>query len=362
MNYKKILFVITGLTSGGAERVMCTLSNNLCLENDVTIATALSTECFYPLNDKVKRVQLGSVVNKKNKLTKLTTRFISGVNCFLRLKRLIKKNKYDVVVSFLPDTNMLSILVKMFSFNKFKLIVSERADPWQYSKFKKWFERNLYYKADYIVCQAQNVVNFFKPKHQSKCVVIPNPICKEAIPSCYTGERPNKIVAVGRLVHVKGFDLLINAFSKLPNNFKDYTLEIYGEGVLKDTLQKQIDGLSLNQKVFLMGAKKGVMNYVKDAKLFVMSSRHEGFPNALVEAMATGLPVISTDFKTGVAKEIVKSENGIVVPVEDEQALLNAMVELLSDEDRLKQLSKNNLKIIDELNEDKIVKIWENLL
>lgn len=359
---KKILFVITGLTSGGAERVMCTLANNLCEDYKVKIATVQSCESFYPLDNRVETMQFAKVVNKKNSFTTFVTRVASALTGISRLKKVIKEYKPDVVISFLPVSNMITLLVKMLTKFKAKLIVSERNDPWEYSKFNKWFEKKYYSKADVIVCQSEKVKTFFKEKDREKCVVIENPITKDAIPKFYEGERLKKIVGVGRLVKQKGFHVLVDAFSKLPENFNDYTLEIYGKGSIQEELQSKIDSLSLQDRVFLMGAKKSVMNYVKDASLFVMPSLKEGFPNALVEAMATGLPVISTDFRTGIAKDIVKEENGILVPVNDEKALLNAIVELLSDKDRRDKMSKENVKIIDTLDEKKVVNKWVKLI
>lgn len=131
---------------------------------------------------------------------------------------------------------------------------------------------------------------------------------------------------------------------------------------MRETLQQKIDNLELEDKIELMGVKKNVMRYVADAKLFVMSSNYEGFPNALVEAMASGLPVISTDFSTGVAREIVKKENGLVVSVNDRKALNNAIKTLLSDDKKREQMRKNNLYIREKLSVKKVTDKWEEIL
>jgi len=112
----------------------------------------------------------------------------------------------------------------------------------------------------------------------------------------------------------------------------------------------------------LMGVKKNVMHYISDVALYVMSSNYEGFPNALAEAMATGLPVISTDFSTGVAKDIVKAENGIVVPVGDEQALLAAMEKMLSQKEKWESVSVENRKLLDTLSEKNVMEMWLDVL
>ena len=358
---KKILFVIPALVGGGAERVMVTLANNLSQNHDVEILTLTSTDCFYELNNKVTVEGLGCCVNKRNFITRTFTRVKVAFKAFFGLKKAIKDKKTDVVIGFLNSVSQQLLLLKMFSKMKCKLIVSERADPNERSFFCRWFERNFYPRADVVVCQGTKAAEFFKEKHRKKIVIIPNPICADAIPPIFEGQRKKTIVGVGRLAEQKNFAMLISAFSKLDEKFSDYKLEIYGAGPLENQLNDQIKALGLTEKAFLMGAKKNVMFEIADASLYVMSSNFEGFPNALVEAMATGLPVISTDFPTGVASEIVKEENGIVVSIKDEQALLNAMEEILSDEERMKKMSLENRKFLEILKEESVIAMWENI-
>ena len=199
-------------------------------------------------------------------------------------------------------------------------------------------------------------------KYREKCIVIPNPISADAIPPVYTGERRKIVVGVGRLAPQKNFSLLIKAFSRLPADFDEYKLQIYGGGPYESTLNKQIEVLNMQDRITLMGIKKNVMFEIADAVLFVMSSNYEGFPNALVESMATGLPVISTDFSTGVAHEIIGDKNGIVIPVGDEDALVAAMTELLSDPQRRAEMSVENRKYLDKLSEDTVMTYWKNII
>ena len=127
-------------------------------------------------------------------------------------------------------------------------------------------------------------------------------------------------------------------------------------------MQNLIDEKALSGRAKLMGVKKDVMHYISDAALYVMSSDYEGFPNALVEAMATGLPVISTDFPTGVASDIIKAENGIVVPVGDEGALVSAMEKMLSAEEKWEAMSVENRKLLDILSEKNVMEMWMQVL
>lgn len=359
---KKILMVIPSLVGGGAERVMTTLANGLSEDYDVEILTISSAETFYKLNNSVKVSTLGRRVNRKNSLTLLFTKIGCAISGFFGMYKAVKQKNPHTIIAFLGTATFPLTILRFFGLIKCRLIVSERADPTVRGGFYKWFERTFFPKADVIVCQGQRVEQFFKVRDRKKCVVIPNPICAEAIPPLYNGNRRKCIVGVGRLASQKNFTMLINAFSKLPEEFSEYKLEIYGMGPMQSALEKQIESLSISDRATLMGVQKNVMFSVADATLYVMSSDYEGFPNALAEAMATGLPVISTDFPTGVASEIVGADNGIVIPIGDENALLCAMVELLSDEERREKMSLENRKCLDTFSEDVVLKMWKEVI
>ena len=360
MNNRVVLF-IPRMGGGGAERVMATIANNLCNDCEVLLVSMTDAESFYILDDRISVVGLGQNINRKNVFTKTFTSACGGVKALLGLKKEINNWKPDVILSFLPEANFICLLLKVFGV-KCRVVISERNDPTVRGRTSRWLERNLYPKADVVVCQSEKVISFFKEKHRQKMTVVPNPISADAIPERFEGHRIKKIVAVGRLDLQKNFKMLINAFSRLPERFSDYTLEIYGGGPLENELREQITSIGLEKKAFLMGVRKNVMHYISDSALYVMSSDYEGFPNALAEAMATGLPVISTDFSTGVAKDLVGAENGIVIPVGDEDALVDAMTKILSDEGAWDDMSRSNRKLLDELSEENVMKLWYEVL
>ena len=359
---KKLLFLIPSLTNGGAERVMTTIANNLCDECDVRIATFTDSEIFYKLDERVEVISLGQNVNRKNKLTYMWTAGIGMLKSMYKLRRMIKEYRPVSMLSFLKEANMISIFLKFICGRGCRFVLSERCDPTVRGGFDRWFERNCYPLADMVVCQGEAVTKFFKPKHRKKLTVIPNPISADAIPERYTGIRKKTITGIGRLDNQKNFQMLIRAFSRLDKRFEDFTLEIYGGGNKEKELNDLIISLGLQNRAFLMGVKENVMHHIKDRALFVMSSDFEGFPNALAESMATGLPVISTDFSTGVAKDIVKEQNGIVIPVGDEDALVDAMTKILSDESKWESMSIANRKFLDTLSEENVIKMWKEVL
>ena len=358
---RKCLLLIPRMGSGGAERVMATIANNLCRDHEVRIVSMTDAESFYRLEDLVEIVGLGQTVNRKNKLTTLFSVVTGGVRVFFSLRREVKQWKPDVVLSFLQSSNCMAIILKMLG-GKYRLVVSERGDPHVRTKLNRWFEYHFYRKADAVVCQGKKVTEFFREKDRGNITVIPNPIAAEVVPPLFEGERRKTVVGVGRLDAQKNFPMLIRAFAALPENFGDYTLEIYGGGKDETKLQRIIDEAGLSERAFLMGVKQGVMHYIADTSLYVMSSDYEGFPNALVEAMATGLPVISTDFPTGVARDIVGEKNGIVINTGDTEALTEAMSVLLSDEKKRAEMCAENRKIAQTLSEGTVMALWYKVL
>lgn len=360
---KKYLFFIPRLGGGGAERVMVTLANQLCKRNKIKIVTITAPGSFYKLDDRVEVVCLDCPVDRSSKLKLLWSELTGVLKSRIRLKEYINNWKPDTILSFLNDTNLIVLSLRIFSHLKTRIVVSERADPTKRNKFMQFLEKHWYPRADVIVCQSEPVTRFFNEEARKKTVVIFNPISSEAIPEVFTGERRKTIVGVGRLMAQKNFALLINSFSKIAEKYPEYTVEIYGNGVLNESLVKQIEELKLENRVHLMGMKEGVMHYVADACIFVLSSDFEGFPNALIEAMATGLPVITTDFSpNGVAAEIVKPENGIIVPTNDEEALASAMEALICDTDKRQKMSLKNREILSILGEERIANKWEEIL
>ena len=358
---KRCLLFIPRMGGGGAERVMATIANNLCTEHEVILVSMTDAESFYALDERVKVVALGQRINRNNNLTKLLTSAFGGTIALLKLRKLINKWKPDAMLSFLTEANLISILLKIFGV-KCRVVISERNDPTTRGKLTRWFERNFYPKADAVVCQSVAVVDFFKEEYRHKMTVIPNPIAASAIPARFDGKRQHKIVGVGRLDSQKNFQMLVRAFATLTEKFSDYKLEIYGGGPLENELQNLINSLGLQEKAKLMGVQKNVMHYISDAALFVMSSNYEGFPNALAEAMATGIPVISTNFSTGVAKDIVKEENGLVIPVGDEKALVAAMEQILSSEEKWEMMSLENRNLLYTLSEEAVIAMWKAVL
>ena len=167
-------------------------------------------------------------------------------------------------------------------------------------------------------------------------------------------------MSCGRLEKQKRFDLLIDAFHHVCDAFPEYTLEIYGEGSMEETLQTQIDSLGMQDRIFLMGRSQDIPNAIKDASMFVLSSDFEGMPNALMEAMALGLPVISTDCGGGGARALIENGvDGLIVPCGDSETLAKAMHDLLADVQRMKVMGEQAKEKGMKFSADNVVSQWE---
>ena len=355
MEKKKFLFVIPSLVGGGSERVLVTIANNLCMENEITILTLTKSECFYALNERVKVIKLDNEIKRNNFFIEKACLLKGFFKSLIKIGKTVRKINPNSILSFSNETNLLVILLKTLHLLNCKVIVSERANPYRRKKIFRFFERNFYSNADTVICQSESVCRFFKSKDQEKLKIIRNPLCRAAAAPYFCETRVKKIVSVGRLFPQKNHALLIEAFSMLGPNFDDYTLEIYGEGPLKSKLQQQINESTKKNKIFLMGEKHNVMHSIADASMLVLSSDFEGFPNVIIEALASGLPVVSTDFSPcGVAAEIVNEKNGFVVPCGNPSALAIAIENVLCKKQIIPYM-KDESKRIKTIYDEKIV-------
>lgn len=326
-----ITLVISSLGAGGAERVMTILAGEWAKRgNRVTLITLASAERdHYAVPTGVHRVALdvlreshGKAQALKNNYTRLS-----------RLREAIRQSGPDVVVSFMDVTNILTLLAT--GGLRVPVIISERIDPRHYPIARGWaaLRKLLYPQASALVVQTQAVARWAEahvPAH--KVSVIPNPVSVhvEAEPTSAVFPAGGYILAMGRLDGQKGFDLLLRAYAQLPG--PSLPLVIVGEGPERAKLEALIAELDLGGRVTLPGRVLNPAAAFAGARLFVLSSRFDGFPNVLIEAMATGLPAVAFDCPSGPAEIIQHGENGMLVPPEDVGRLAGAMRELLADE------------------------------
>ena len=352
----KLMFCIGEMKKGGAERVVANLSNYLIKHNEeVNIITTIKGKSFYELDKKINLDGLDDDKLHKNFIIKNKKRL-------KKLKAILKNKKPDIIVSFLPEPSYRVLFLKIFN-RQLKVIVSVRNDPKvEYkSRINRLIMKLLYPLADGFVFQTKEAQEYFSKKIQNKSVIIPNPINEDFICKPYEGEREKIIVAVGRLEEQKNHKMLIDAFSMLPKELNKYKLIIYGEGSLRNKLEEQINELGLKDRVLLPGQVDNIKDKIYKASLFVLSSNYEGMPNALMEAMALGIPCISTDCPCGGPRFLIKDGyNGYLIPTNDIYSLCKTMQNVLGKEQT--EISKRANKIIIKLNPNKINQDWHEYI
>lgn len=347
----KVVFIINQLNRGGAAKMIKYVSNlAVGVFNQVYIVDLFDET--YKGDDVDSRIHIiGLGFGKKNRLKR---------RLFLipKLHFCIKRLKPDYVISFIGHVNFMSRLATL-SMKNIVFISAERGDPYCESDLWKKRLEWTYSKSDYNYFQLDKARDFFSSRVRQKSFVIPNPVILNGKVEPYEGEREKNIVGVGRFSPEKCFDDLINAFAIVHEAYPEYHLVLYGDGVLRDSYKAIIDNLGLQDYVSMPGYIKDVPNTLKSKGIFVLSSLYEGIPNALIEAMAVGLPCVSTDCTPGGPAFLFDNEErGILVPVHDIKAMANAIIKLIEDKALSKVISTNAVKIKDEFTEIKISKMW----
>lgn len=316
----KLLFLISTISGGGAARVMSNLANRFCEEgNDIFFITNLPPrDDDYPLSPKIKRVPL---LNSKewnyNPIRK-------NILQIVRLDKIIKEEKIDVAISFMGEPNFRLLMTSA----PVKRIISIRNDPKiEYHGIRGLLTRLLFFRADGVVCQTKDVINWLSPKLRAKSQVIMNQV-KEIF---YNTPRQSSdyYVSTGRLTSQKNNDLLIEAFHEFGKKHTNAVLRIYGSGTLLPKLKSKVHALNDDNRILFMGQTDNVPEILSHAKAFILSSDYEGMPNGLLEAMAMGLPCISTDCPCGGPRSIIDNDvNGLLIPVRGKKELINALCKI----------------------------------
>ena len=370
----KIIYCIAGLyNSGGMERILTSKVNYLiehCNYNVIIITTdQKNRSIFYPLNEKVKHIDL-----ELNYTDDLKYSFFKRVFIYLKKQFKHKKLLKDILKKENPE-----IIVSLGNHETFFLpnIVNKNIKTIREHHFNKNFRlqeipKNIFYKLKFIYDnfnekKTVKKYNEFivlteedrKQWNNNKMRVIYNFL--DCIPRKNSNCKNKKIISVGRLEYQKGFDILIDVWKKVDEKHSDWVLEIYGEGSLRKELQDKIDSLNLTDSLILKGSEKNIQSKYLESSIYMMSSRYEGMPMVLLEAMSCGLPLVSFDCPCG-PKDIIKDgENGFLVKFGNIEEMAKKINYLIENEDKridmgkkAKELSYNYLK-------EKIMNQWKEL-
>ena len=345
----KIAFLVANLGCGGVERTVSYLSKYFANQGHSTSIICISDEQFYEIDESVNLIKLNITSNSCGRIE----RYKKILLRITKINASLKKIKPDCVVCL--DAEMLRFIRFRHKMKKFKLITSERTNPMMNSEKQRKSKYRCYRSSDGIVFQTERAKLCFPPDISEKGVVIPNAVGNEFVFSAIQPQSRRKtITAAGRLTKQKDYPTLIKAFSLLHKKHPDYLLEIYGNGEDAEELKQMVHELSLSEFVIFKGSVKDAILHIASSACYVMSSLYEGMPNALMEALAVGVPCVSTDCPFGPRELIRNNENGILVEVGDENALSDAMCRMIEDPDFAQKCATESKKILIEQNIDAI--------
>lgn len=353
----KIAYLIEDFAvKGGAERIVAQKANHLAADygHDVTIVSVYrdGRPPAYPLHG-VRLISLdvpfaahggvtGKLLSRTRVLVQAATRFNKAMNIL----------QPDIIFFTL---SLGALLLPLYRGKAKRIYESHSSKP--YTPYHKLFYP-MEYMADALVCLTKGESENYR--HAKRIEIIPNFINKPK--ACVKDYAVKRAVAVGRLEHVKGFDILINCWKAAVKTHPGWRLDIYGEGPLRDELQRQIDSFRLQETIKLRGTCADMAYKYTQYSLHLMSSRHEGLPMTLLEAQAAGLPSVTFDFEYGAADIVTDGVNGFLVPQGDTRTFTERLVEMMDSEALRAQFGTEAKENVKTFFTENIMWKWEELI
>lgn len=357
-NARKLAFYIGSLHKGGAERVFVNLAEYFMSQGyQVVMVTQYkhNSEEEYVLDKRIKRV-ISDITPQETTRSRI-------VNFFRRMNKLHnvwKTEQPDLVLSCVGKNNFMTIVTTMFSKTKPVVSVVGEAKEEYPNLLMKVLANLLFPYAAGVILQTERSRSFFSKRVGKTSVILPNSLNPAFIRPRFQGEREKRIVSVGRLDANKNHEMMIRAFANILPMYPEYTMTIYGDGELREQLQNLINSMGLEDKITLPGIIPNVADNIQKSALFLLTSYSEGISNALIEAMALGLPVIATDVPSGGTVELIQhNENGLIIPTGDQKDLEKAMNIILANSDFAEKLGRNACKIQERLAPDRVNEQWK---
>lgn len=352
---KKIGFLIMNFENGGGtERVTSVIVNELAQRGyKVTVISCQhGNSCKFTLNDKVNLYSLAG--------ENCSNPFLRKIQVENRLLEYVKETQIDIMIAV--DVALYLYLIPLQMRKFCKCIAWEHFNYYiTPNKMVRYARKLSAEHADCVVVLGKNDLNNYLThyKHAKNITYIYNPIAVSTSENSPLTQK--RAIAVGRLNRQKGFDMLIEAWALIEKEVSDWTLDIYGQGALREKLQSRIDELKL-ERIKLKGFSENIQKEYKNSSLFFLSSRFEGFVLVLMEAMATGLPAVSFRCKEGPEEIIDDGANGFLVEEGNVQQFAEQAIKLMKDEDLLKKFAANTKKDLNRFENERIMKQWVELL
>lgn len=362
-----LLLLIHSLGSGGAERVLSTLANYWAGKGwQITVVTMTSEASdFYQLDSRVSRIALNLAKDSPNPVFAL----LNNLKRVVAVRRVLRSLRPDAAVAMMSTANIMLALSSM-GIRDLVTVGSERTHPPNAFTQQFWnrARRFSFRYLSSVVALSQQSADWLSEHTSAKHVaVIPNaaiwPLPLQEPVITPTPKPPNtyRLLTVGRLSNEKGFDILIKAFKALADDFPNWHLFIVGDGSDRQTLQQQIDSGGLTHQVKLPGRCGNLEQWYESADLYVLTSRFEGFPNTVVEAMSHGLPVVSFDCTTGPREIIRPGVDGTLVAPQSSHELEVALRDLMMDHDKRERYARQAIEVRSRFALERVVGQWENL-
>lgn len=358
---KNVMFITNGLGFGGAEKMLCFVANQLSRrEYNISIVNLNSVPNYIktkaqPLDENIRIYE----VKTSNR------RGFRRFEQISKVSKIAKEVKAEVIIGFTAMPNFIAKVVGLIC--NIPSIMSERGDPF-ITWSKSFADKVLLYfinRSKGGVFQTEGAMKFYSKKLQKKGKVIPNPIfIKGKIPDVKQQDREKTVVSVGRLdMCQKRYDVMLNAFKIFSEKHPEYTLKLYGDGSDVEVIRSIISDLELGEKVKLMGVTTNPMQDIAKDGMFLITSDYEGISNSLLEAMAAGLPCVSTDHSPGGARLLIQDgKNGLLAPVGDNKKLAESMCRFAENPELAEKCGTSARSVVNRFEPEKIIDMWEDYL
>jgi glycosyltransferase involved in cell wall biosynthesis len=351
----RIVIVQAGLGAGGAEKVVNMLAHHRLERGDkvdVIAVNATSADSFFPYDDAIAIHALGG-----NSGGGLDGNFIR----LSRLRQRLQMLQPQLVISFLTKINVMVGIATMGL--DISTIMSERNNFRAQKMHPAWrlLARAFVGRAANLVMQTELARASLPDRLKSRAVVIPNPVTPTSFKG-RTQREQSRFVAVGRLERQKGFDLLLEAFARAADKLPSASLAIFGDGPERPALKRLADRLGISSRIVMPGTTRTPQEWLEAGSIFVLSSRFEGFPNVLLEALLTGMATVSFDCPWG-PSEIFRNEEGYpLVPAADVDALASALIRVATDPETKRRLEDIGPRVAARFSETSVFAQWDGLI
>ena len=338
-------------------RVLTLMANYWAAQGkDVTITYVIAEEVGFDIDARIKLIGQETYKESKNFLEGL----FANLKRIMRLRQIIKETKPDVLISFTTMCNIVAYFAKLGS--AVPLVISERTNPLAYPLNAVWsrLKHRAYKGADALVLQTQGVQSQYQI-YSTPQYIIRNPLILPTHIPPIESYNSKILITVGRLDTYKNVQLLVKAFAK--TNQKDWSLWIIGRDAGEQkNIEQDIETLDITKQVRFFGNQTNVFSYLSKASIFAMTSRVEGYPNALLEAMAMGLPAVSTNCDFGPSEIIEEGKSGFIVPLDDEKTFAEKLLLLMQSESLRQEMGQNARSVNVTHSLSAVMQQWDTLL